>query len=61
MFENFINVDDKALTCGKQSIEDILHEQQTNQEPDEAESDEHEEAITQKPTCNEATEHYNPL
>jgi hypothetical protein len=57
MFENFINVDDRALTCGKQSTEDILPEQQTNQEPDEAESNEHEEAITQKPTCNEATEH----
>jgi hypothetical protein len=32
-----------------------LSEQQTNQEPDEEE--EHEEAISQKPTCSEAIEH----
>jgi hypothetical protein len=42
------------------SIEDILYEQQTNQEPDE-EEDKHEEAITQKTTCNEAIEHLNAL
>jgi protein tyrosine/serine phosphatase len=43
------------------SIEDILSEQRTNQEPDEWEDDEHEEAITQKPACNKATEHLNAL
>jgi hypothetical protein len=44
-------------------IEGMLSEQQTNQEPDEEEEeeDEHEEAITQKPTCNEAIEHLNAL
>jgi hypothetical protein len=40
--------------------EDILSEQQTNLEPEE-EKDEHEEAITQKPTCNDAFEHLNAL
>jgi DNA-binding transcriptional MerR regulator len=35
------------------SIKDILSEQQTNQEPDEA--------ITQKLPCNEAIEHSNAL
>jgi hypothetical protein len=42
------------------SIEGILPEQQTNQELDEEEDEEHE-ATTQKPTCNEATEHMNAL
>jgi hypothetical protein len=42
------------------SIEDILSEQQTNQEPDE-EEDKHEEAVTQMPTYNKAIEHLNAL
>jgi hypothetical protein len=41
------------------TTEDILSKQQTNQEPDKV--DKHEEAITQKPTCNKAIEHMNAL
>jgi hypothetical protein len=42
-------------------IEHILSLQQTGQELDEEEKEEHEEATTQKPTCNEAIEHLNAL
>lgn len=59
LFKSFINVNDQDLICGEQSIADILFEKQTNQEPDD--QDGYEEAITQKPKCNEATEHLNAL
>jgi hypothetical protein len=51
----------QVLTCGERSIEDILSEQQTDQEPDNEDKAEHEEAISQKPTCNNAIEHLNAL
>jgi hypothetical protein len=57
-----MNVDDHVLICGEECIEDKISEQQTNQETDEEEEMvEHEEAITQKATCNEAIEHLNAL
>jgi hypothetical protein len=48
-------------TISVKIIEDILPEEQTNQEPDEEEEEIEHEAITQKPTCNKATEHLNVL
>jgi hypothetical protein len=49
-----INVDDQVLTCVVSKVLKI------NQQPDE-EEDEHEEAITQKLTCNKDIEHLNAL
>jgi hypothetical protein len=44
----------------KKVLEDLLSEHETNQEPDKEEV-KYEEAIAQKPTCNQAIEYLNAL